>query len=289
MRFVCEAPAERIPLPSYVFAMKRLLLIDGDIMLFKAAAATEHETQWNDWLFTLHADLDEGIRKVNARITELTEALHADRLIFALSSPTNFRKKVYPEYKAHRVKTRKPVTYAALREYLQETQETFERPDLEADDVLGILATAQKFAQYERILVSEDKDFKTIPGLLLNDGKARKRITDDPSLTLEDCIETVTEAEADRHHLFQTLTGDTSDGYPGCPKAGPVTANKILDADCSWAAVVAAYEKQGLSEDVALTNARVARICRASDYDFRKGKVILWNPHFNSLAPSPSL
>jgi DNA polymerase-1 len=169
----------------------------------------------------------------------------------------------------------------ALREYLQETQETFERPDLEADDVLGILATAQKFAQYERILVSEDKDFRTIPGLLLNDGKARKRITDDPSLTLEDCIEMVTEAEADRHHLFQTLTGDTSDGYPGCPKAGPVTANKILDADCSWAAVVAAYEKQGLSEEVALTNARVARICRASDYDFRRGKVILWNPPSN--------
>lgn len=273
--------------------MKRLLLIDGDILLFKAAAATEHETQWDDWLFTLHADLDEGIAKVNRRIAELQESLNADRLVFALSSPTNFRKKVYPDYKANRTKTRKPVTFKPLREYLQETQETFERPDLEADDVLGILSTAQRFAQYERIIVSEDKDFRTIPGLLLNDGRARKRMAEEPELTLDQCIETVSVVEADRHHLFQTLTGDSSDGYPGCPGIGPVSANKLLDGvveECTpwasdahrqqemWKVVVAAYAKKGLSEDVALTNARVARICRAEDYDFKRSRVILWNP-----------
>ena len=29
-------------------------------------------------------------------------------------------------------------------------------------------------------------------------------------------------------HMMQTLTGDTADGYPGCPSVGKVTAEKIL-------------------------------------------------------------
>jgi DNA polymerase-1 len=42
--------------------------------------------------------------------------------------------------------------------------------------------------------------------------------------------------------------------------------------------VTSAYASAGLSEDVALMNARVARICRADDYDFTKKEVILWEP-----------
>ena len=45
-----------------------------------------------------------------------------------------------------------------------------------------------------------------------------------------------------------------------------------------WAVVLAAYEKAGLTEADALAQARVARILRASDYDFKQKKVKLWNP-----------
>ena len=45
-----------------------------------------------------------------------------------------------------------------------------------------------------------------------------------------------------------------------------------------WAAVVDAYKKNKLSEDVALQQAQVARICHASDFNFNTGKVTLWNP-----------
>ena len=46
-----------------------------------------------------------------------------------------------------------------------------------------------------------------------------------------------------------------------------------------WAAVVATYEKAKLSEGDALTQARVARILRASDYDFKRKEPILWQPN----------
>ena len=57
-----------------------------------------------------------------------------------------------------------------------------------------------------------------------------------------------------------------------------VTARRLLDEDCSWKTVVSAFEKQGLSENDALTQARVARILRAEDYNFKTHKPILWTP-----------
>ena len=46
-----------------------------------------------------------------------------------------------------------------------------------------------------------------------------------------------------------------------------------------WEAVVAEYKRQELDESYALTQARLARILRASDWDIRRKKPILWRPH----------
>ena len=72
--------------------------------------------------------------------------------------------------------------------------------------------------------------------------------------------------------------GDATDGYSGCPKIGKVTASRLLNKECSWATVVAAYEKAGLSEDVALENARMARILLYEDWDAKEKRVKLWTP-----------
>jgi DNA polymerase-1 len=92
----------------------------------------------------------------------------------------------------------------------------------------------------------------------------------------------VSEDEADYWHLFQTLTGDQTDGYSGCPGIGPKKAEAILqhpdNQDDLWGVVVRTFVKAGLNEDEALVQARVARILRASDYDFEKKEPILWTP-----------
>ena len=38
----------------------------------------------------------------------------------------------------------------------------------------------------------------------------------------------INEKEANYFHMLQTLTGDPTDGYKGCPNIGKVTAEKIL-------------------------------------------------------------
>jgi len=137
---------------------------------------------------------------------------------------------------------------------------------LEADDLLGITATSSK---EDCIIVSEDKDLKTIPCKIYNPAKDNK-------------IHTITEFEADYNHMLQTLCGDAVDGYSGCPSIGPKTAEKIL-AECQtsadlWDATLATFKKKKLSEEVALIQAQVARICRASEYNFETKEVIPWTP-----------
>ena len=46
---------------------------------------------------------------------------------------------------------------------------------------------------------------------------------------------------------------------------------------------MAAFEKKGLTESDALVQARVARILRASDYDFAAKKPILWSVSYTHL------
>jgi DNA polymerase-1 len=131
---------------------------------------------------------------------------------------------------------------------------------------MGIFATWSKL-KGEKVIVSIDKDMKTIPGLYSRDGET---------------IVEVSEDEADYWHLFQTLTGDQTDGYSGCPGIGPKKAEAILqhpdNQDDLWGVVVRTFVKAGLNEDEALVQARVARILRASDYDFEKKEPILWTP-----------
>jgi DNA polymerase-1 len=79
--------------------------------------------------------------------------------------------------------------------------------------------------------------------------------------------------------MIQTLTGDRVDGYPGCPGMGPQRAAKLLlDAKTpaeAWERVLKAYEKAGQTAEVALVQARIAKILLHNDWD---GKTVrLWS------------
>lgn len=274
---------------------KRTALIDGDLFIFRAASAHEYEAQWDHNLWTLHAEFGPACAQFESTVAELKEAAQADEVVIALTDVENWRKKVMPTYKAHRQKTRKPIVYQPMREYCMERYNTFMRPTLEGDDVLGILATHPKLIAGEKIIVTVDKDLKTVPGLHLR-------------LDTEDRKERlISREEADFYHMLQTLTGDPTDGYPGCPGFGEVTAERLLvggmaliprekiisrgprkgEQETEWVAeqpaslweiVLSAYRSKGLGEEAALQNARVARICRSSDYDYTKKEVKLWQP-----------
>lgn len=252
----------------------KTLLVDGDIIAYKAAFAAEQAIQWDDQddaSWTLTADLDAAKRHAAELIEELREIVKADEVIIALTHCENWRKAIYPAYKAPRKNVRKPVLLKPMRAFFEEAYKTFERPTLEADDVLGILATG-KVVKGTKVIASIDKDLLQIPGQHLNiDSKV---------------VSVVTEEHGDKRHFMQTLTGDVVDNYPGCPGIGPMRAYDILAPAFvgglthrfAWVYIVDAFKKKGLTEDDALTQARISRICRSCDYDFTARTVKLWNP-----------
>ena len=237
-----------------------LLLIDADVPLYQASFAAEHEWQWTEDVQTINADINDAERVFELYIHKIVREFPDEFTpLLCFSGKGNFRKDILPTYKSNRKDRRKPLILGELRELMIGKYLSIMHGNLEADDVLGIMSGSG-------VMVSIDKDLRTVPGLLYNPNKP------------EDGIEVIEEDEADYNHLYQTLIGDSTDGYSGCPGIGPKRATKILDEDCSWDAVVFAYERKGLSEDDALVQSRVARILRPGEYDYPSMKPLLWQP-----------
>lgn len=259
-----------------------VLLVDGDIVVYSQAAAAEEDIDWGDGLWSTYADEDVAKTNLDNHIRELQDATNADRVVVTLSDPDrNWRKETFPAYKSNRKTTRVPMVRKVLHEYTLNEYDAKWKPGLEADDVLGILATNPKlYPGARKIIASIDKDLKTIPTTVYRWSHNRREAE----------WYDVTTFEADKWFLTQALTGDKTDGYPGCPGIGIKRAELLLaeldpeDPDYlkkGWALVSGTFINRGLSEEEALLQARLARILRHEDFNYKTGEPKLWQP------PSP--
>jgi DNA polymerase-1 len=256
----------------------RTILIDADIVAYKAAVVNEKTFDFGDTGVGEFLDHDSCIRNVDALIGSYADTCKASRVLVCLSEPDgdkNFRKQLNPTYKHNRKDVIPPQLLMWIKEYLENEYKSFRRPRLEADDIMGILATSgDRFIQGDRIIVSEDKDMRTVPSRIYNPNH--------PDLG----IITVSSLDAKRFHMWQTVVGDTTDGYGGCPGIGKggryvEYAESILEADTPdelWDLVLMAYASKGLTEDDAILQARMARILQDGDYNYRTKGIRLWNP-----------
>lgn len=269
------------------------LLLDADVIAYQAAQASEVATEWTPGHWTWHCSFDEVAARVNEKIERFMDALKGDSYRLCLSCPDgNFRKAILPTYKGNRSGTKRPLVLEPIREWMVSELGAWVRPGLEGDDLLGIFSTSPHLPG-RKIIVSLDKDMRTIPGLFVR--------------RLESGIEEVSAEEADTNHFIQTLTGDVVDGYSGCPGIGAVKAAAMLrdkvklvssehalkrgprkgqtetrwnqaPSSSMWDTVLSCFLAAGLTEEDALQQARVARILRDTDYDFQKKEPILWTP-----------
>ena len=233
-------------------------LFDGDEILYKACRVCETETTVTGEL-TIHSDpaqIRRIIRQEVQFILDETDSIEAE---FAFSDPEeNYRKSVYGAYKTNRVAARKPLGYYKARAWVEKNWHSITWPTCEADDVMGALGE-----QYN-IVVSSDKDMLTVPGIYYSPYHRK--------------IRSATTRQANYFFLVQTLTGDATDGYPGCAKVGPVKAARILEEFCTepgkirdedmadaWHnGVLPAYAKAKPKRDP-LVQARCARILRPGE------------------------
>ena len=239
-----------------------MLLIDSDFLAYKAAQACEIGIDFGEDVIIAQSQFSDVLRVFHNELNKVTKAMMEDDFILYFSSTENFRKKIYPDYKGHRMK-RKPLGYKRLVNYCRENHNFKLIEGLEADDTIGIEAT--RFADPNNIIVSPDKDMRQIPSALWN-------LTDD--------VVEITKDDGDRWHLIQSLSGDPTDGYSGCPGIGVKRATELLDKnENKWEAVCKAYRDRGLSDDDALLNARLAKILQKEDFDHDRNQPILWTPN----------
>jgi len=235
----------------------RTLLVDGDIVAYKAAVVAETPIDWGEGIWTLHAHEKDVIASMEEFMSKIIEESGCDKVITCLSGDNLYRKDVAPYYKANRKGTRKPMLLNFAKKYLADNHNGKVEDNLEADDLLGILGSADK----NTVIWSADKDLLTIPAYHLIDGK----------------VVEVDEEEADYMFLYQTLVGDSTDNYKGCPTVGDKRANTILEKEgATWETVVKVFDSKGLGEEVAIENARLARILRDGEYNFETKEVKLW-------------
>jgi len=240
------------------------LLIDADYIVYKCCAACETEIDYGDDVIVVTSKFSEALAAVERDLYNIANDLGCfDDSILFFSDSINFRKSLAPDYKGHRNR-KKPCGYKRVIKALQETFPVVIIPTLEADDALGIYATKEE----GHIICSPDKDMRQIPGQLydFNDG-----------------VIEITKEEGDRWHLIQTMAGDQTDGYSGVPGIGIKRADALLEKHGSnWQTVVDAFAEKDLDEDVALLNARLAKILQAENYDFLNEQIKHWVPTSSS-------
>ena len=234
------------------------LLIDADYIVYKSCAAAETEIDFGKDVIVVTSSFKDAMNNVERELERIKSEFFDSEIILFFSHHENFRKKLYSDYKGHRNR-KKPCGYKRVIRALGLSYEVIVMETLEADDALGIYATANP----GNVVVSPDKDLKQIPGKLY-DLKEHHDIT---------------ALEGHKWHWIQTLAGDQTDGYSGVPGYGVKTAAKLFDTNgYVWEEILGAFESKGLTRDDALLNARLAKILQASDYDFTNKRPIAWVP-----------
>ncbi len=206
---------------------KNLTIIDADSIIWIVG----YKYREKGSPVVMKSNVDKFIRSIlsNTKATAYIGYIgsnKADKLV-------NFRKTIYPEYKANRkvppdwFKKVSPI----IIDHMVSKWKFSLVEGMEADDAVAI--SAEKYRDIMNVTIATgDKDLKNIPEVYYYEFRKTKPIY-------------ITTEEAEHHLAMQVLHGDTTDNIPGLFNIGKVKAKNILgDAKSTYAlfrAVAYAY------------------------------------------------
>ena len=239
------------------------LLIDADILVYVSAVRNQTEIAWGDTGENTYLDEYTAKKELLHQIEEFEDMFQTKKTFLALSGSNNFRKyKVTKSYKKNRKNIAKPKLIPTLRTYLYNrfgAGNILLESILEADDMLGIFQTKWNREGINTILLTIDKDLDQIPGKHYN-----WKHDEEYEISNEEGIKNI---------FLQALTGDSTDGYKGCPKIGKVKAAKLLDnvaTEDLWDATYNIFKEAGKTEHYFKTQMNLSFILR--DHFYENGK-----------------
>ncbi len=220
------------PAPAHDWDEKPLLLVDGSSYLFRAFYALP-DLKTSDELHT------GAVRGVIAMLRKLAKDYQGSPIavVFDARGKT-FRDDIYSEYKANR-----PPMPGELAEQIQFIHDIIRAmglpllivPGVEADDVIGTLASQATEERRETVISTGDKDMAQ----LVSDHVTLINTMTDTRLDREGVIDKFG-VPPERIVDYLALMGDTVDNVPGVAKVGPKTAAKWLAEHDSLDGVIGA-------------------------------------------------
>jgi DNA polymerase-1 len=208
-----------------------ILLIDGMYLVYSSFYS--HQA-----MRTIQGEPTGAVFGFISRVESLIQELRPDRLAVAFDAKAkNFRRDLYPEYKAKRLQPPEELIQQLplIKEYLEYRGIYFlEKAGLEADDIIALLARRYAAAGSDVLIFSADKDlFQLVAERISVFHPKLKQKLDRAGV--KDFFGIYPEQIVD----YLSLAGDASDNIPGIPGIGDKTATKLIEKYGSLAALLA--------------------------------------------------
>lgn len=205
--------------------MKKLLLIDGNSMLFRAYYAT----LYGRMMKTSNGVPTNAVYGFVTMINKALQMIEPDAVMVAWDSgkPT-FRHESFQEYKGTRKKLDQEliVQFPIAREYLDAYGiARYECDGIEADDIIGSMA--KKYPDTKTYILSSDRDLLQLIDATTDVYLMKKGITEIEVMNeskLQEDMGIIPSQIVD----LKALMGDTADNIPGVKGIGEKTALKLL-------------------------------------------------------------
>ena len=216
---------------------KPTVLVDGSSYLFRAYHALPP-------LVNSKGHPTGAIKGVINMIRRLDKDYPESKLVIVFDAKgKNFRHDIYPDYKANR-----PPMPDDLRCQIEPIHDIIRAmglplliiPDVEADDVIGVLAREATESQTEVVISTGDKDMAQ----LVSEHVTLINTMTDTAMDIQGVIDKFG-VRPDQIIDYLALVGDSVDNIPGVPKCGPKTAVKWLTQFESLEGVIENADKVG--------------------------------------------
>lgn len=206
--------------------MKKLLLIDGNSMLFRAY----YGTQGRGPMLSRDGTVTNAVYGFSVMLTKALDIMAPDYVMVAFDTgQKTFRHDMFETYKGTRKEVDQDLVsqFALVREFLDSYPlPRVEVNGFEADDLIGTLSI--QFPEVHVDILTSDRDMLQLISDNVTVHLMKKGITDmkvmDPSSLMEEYQLTPSQIVD-----VKALQGDASDNIPGVPSIGPKTATTLIN------------------------------------------------------------
>lgn len=238
--------------------MINYLIIDIESYLYKSLSHCEKliQDKTNSKIFYQGYDISLAERYIDDNIDRLCKTLNTKQFELVVGDVKNFRKILFPQYKANRKP--KPEIYQYVFNLIRDKYGFTSLPYLEGDDTCRIIFEDKNYKpEYQKVIVSIDKDFYSVPCNFFRD------------LNNNNTIEKIDKDNAEQHLYYQVLVGDTADNYKGIPNFGDKKYQELIKDKPYLSAddVIHLFYEYGLDDEEFNYNFRCATIVNQIEYN----------------------